>query len=94
MNKPQPNYLDVVKKEDLSIAYLWTHFAGLVLPNAPEAQRQEMRKAFYAGFIECFKIVNDVATLPEPESYQMLEKLNAEGREFFEKLMTEHGLKR
>jgi hypothetical protein len=91
----QPNYVDVIEPKELNIAYLWTLFAGAVLPaDAPAIQREEMRKAFYAGFVECFKIINDVAVkLPEPQSYQLLEKISDEANEFFEKMMKEHGLR-
>ncbi len=88
----QKNYLDVIKPEDLSIAHLWTHFAGLVLPGAPAIQRAEMRKAFYAGFIECFKITDDVAVrLTEEQACVVLARINAEGTEFFEGFMKELG---
>jgi hypothetical protein len=93
---PQPNYFDVIKPEDLSIAHLWTHFAGVVLPlGASDGQRQDMRKAFYAGFIECFKIVNDASTkFEELHAAQILEKLSDEGHEFFNQIMKEHGPRR
>ncbi len=79
-------YTDVMKPKDLSIAHLWTHFAFMVLPiNAPKSQREEMRKAFYAGFVECFKIVVDMSTeLPEAEAAKVLDRLRKESHEFFE----------
>ena len=80
-----------VKPADMSIAFLWTNFAGLVLPaETPDLQREEMRKAFFAGFLECFHVVNDYATtLPEKDAVAVLSRLNDEGRAFFEKLIAE-----
>lgn len=91
----QPAYTDVIEPSELSVAYLWTLFAGMVLPvNASALQREEMRKAFYAGFVECFKLINDVAVkLPEPQSYRLLGRISGEANEFFEKMMKEHGPK-
>lgn len=81
------NYLDVVKKQDLTIAHLWTHFAGMTLPpGCTEHQRKEMRHAFYAGFIECFKVINDVSIrLSEKEASQLLSRINAEGNDYYRK---------
>jgi len=82
-------YTDVMKPEDISIAYLWILFAGQVLdPGAPEMQRQEMRKAFYAGFVECFKVVTDLADeLTEEQTVATLDRLQRESQEFFEEMM-------
>jgi hypothetical protein len=95
MSKPRPAdiaWTDIVEPKELTIAYLWTLFAGHVIPvTAPRFQREEMRKAFYAGFVECFKVINDVSVkLPEPQSYQLLERISNEANEFFEQMMKEH----
>lgn len=86
-------YTDVMKPEDINIAHLWTQFAGAVLPaGAPAIQREEMRKAFYAGFFEYFKISNDMSTeLTEEQAVKVLERLGKEASDFFEKMMKEHG---
>lgn len=82
-------YTDVMKPEDISIAKLWLVFAGAVLPaNASELQRVEMRKAFYAGFVECFKIVTDLSdVLPEDQAVQVLDRLHKESAAFFEEMV-------
>lgn len=83
-----PNYFDVVAPDELSIAHLWTHYAAMVLPvGVSAAQREDMRRSFYAGFIECFRIVSDAsAKLPEAQAAQVLSRLNDEGHAFFEQL--------
>ncbi len=90
-----PKYTDVMRPEDISIAYLWTMFAGAVLDaNAPEIQRTEMRRAFYAGFVECFKITTDIATgLPEAQSYAVLSRISGEAVDFFNTMMSENGIR-
>jgi hypothetical protein len=89
-----PVWPDIVKPEDMSIAYLWTNFAGYVLPpEAPPVQREEMRKAFFAGFTECFKVMNDYATgLPEAQAVGLLDRLNAEALAFYKRMKQEHPL--
>lgn len=88
------SWVDVVKPEDMSIAYLWTNFAGFVLPpEAPPLQREEIRKAFFAGFTEAFKVLNDYATaLSEPQAIALMDRLAAESHEFYERMKREHPL--
>jgi len=85
-------YTDVMKPEDISIANLWTVFAGAVMDaGAPQIQRDEMRKSFYAGFTECFKIMVDLSDgLTEAEAAQTLERLSGESRAFFETMLKAH----
>ena len=82
-------YTDIMKPEDISIAYLWTIFAGAVLsPSASQVQRDEMRKSFYAGFVECFKIMDDLSNaLPEEESLRAMDRLNNEARDFYKEIV-------
>lgn len=86
-------YTDVMKAEDINIAHLWTQFAGIVIPaDAPAVQREEMRRAFYAGFVECFKITIDISTtLPEADAARVLDGLNKESRAFFEEMKERYG---
>jgi len=89
---PRPlNYPDLVQSKDMSINLLWALFAQAVLPlNASPLQQDEMRKAFFAGFIECFKVVTDYATaLPEDDAAELLSRLNTEATEFVEKVLAE-----
>ena len=85
-------YTDVMKPEDINVAHLWMTFAGAVLPvDASALQREEMRKAFYAGFFESFKIFVDISTtLSEKDAVKVLDRLNKESTDFFEKMMKEH----
>lgn len=90
---PRPlKYTDVMKPEDINIAHLWTVFAGAVLDaGAPQIQRDEMRKSFYAGFVECFKIMTDLSdVLSEDEACKVLDGLNKEARAFYETMVKAH----
>ena len=91
MDLSRLNYAHVMKPEDINIAHLWTVFAGLVLsPGAPTLQRQEMRRAFYAGFVECFKITVDLSTaLPEADACRVLDGLSKEANAFVEEYLRE-----
>lgn len=83
-------YTDIMKPEDISIAHCWTTFAGLVLSGVSDIQRSEMRKAFYAGFTECFKIHIDISTtLSETEAVATLSRLNDEANEFVDAFLKE-----
>lgn len=85
-------YPEIIKPADMSIALLWTAFAGYVLPaDASPVQREEMKKAFFAGFTECFKVMNDYATeLDEQAAVQLFTRLNNECIEFYERMKKEH----
>lgn len=85
-------YTDVMKPEDINIAHLWVLFAGAVLPaDASPGQREDMRRAFYAGFVECFKIFTDLATtLGEEHAATVLGGLQKEARAFFEEMQTRY----
>jgi len=87
-------YTDVMKPEDISVAHCWNTFAGFVLePQHSAIQRSEMRKAFYAGFSECFKITVDMATeLTVEQSVAVLDRLSKECDEYVEKMLKEAGL--
>lgn len=78
-----------LKPKDITIALLWTNFAGFVLPaNASDVQREEMRKAFYAGFFECFSVHHDLVANIESdeEGAQVLERLTNEAHAFYKSL--------
>lgn len=77
-----------LKPEEITIALLWTNFAGFVLPaDAPALQREEMQKAFYAGFFECFSVHHDLAAnLPDERTFAVLARLHKEASDFYEKL--------
>lgn len=77
-----------VLKDNLSVANAWNAFAAAVLPvNASQLQREEMRKAFFGGFSECFAIVQHVSEkLPEEEAAALLGRLNDELADFVKRL--------
>lgn len=91
---PRPlSYTDVMKPDDISIAHLWLLFAGAVLPaDATAGQREDMRRAFFAGFVECFKIFTDVSSaLPEADACRVLDGINKEAHAFFDEMKLRHG---
>ncbi len=91
MPKTDLKYTDVMRPEDISIAHCWTMFAGAVMePGAPAIQRIEMRRAFYAGFSEAFKIMVDLSgELTEKQATAILDGLHKETLTFFEQQMAE-----
>lgn len=84
-------WTDVVKPADMSVGFLWTIFAAAVIPDVSEIQRSEMRKAFYAGFSECLRVMHDYAgaELPEEQAAQLLERMAREANEFVLKLVAD-----
>lgn len=78
--KFDPKSIDTV-----SIADLWTNFAGAVLPpEASEVQRSEMRMAFYAGFNEMMSLVRDVVPrLSDEHGVATLSRFNEELFDFY-----------
>jgi hypothetical protein len=64
----------------------WEGFEKNVVPrNAPSVQRQEMRRAFYAGASAMFGLITnlDVENLGEKESAKVLDNLQSELQRFF-----------
>ena len=81
-------YTDLMKPEDISIAHCWNTFAGVVLSGVPDIQRSEMRKAFYAGFSEGFKIMVDLSSeLTEEQAVAALDRLSKESNEFVQGML-------
>lgn len=89
-----PKYTDVIKPVDFSVALLWTNIAPFLLPaDASDRQREDVKRAFYAGFTEGFKVLNDYATeLDERSAVAFLTKIDAECKEFYELMKKRHGL--
>jgi hypothetical protein len=85
-------YTDFFKPNEISIDKCWqvvssNFFKG---KDISEVQKIEMKKAFYAGFTECFKIMNDISeVLSEDEACVVLDRINTEGHEFHDQLMKE-----
>jgi len=84
-------YTDVMKPEEISIEKCWKVFASLIFEGEiSRLQYDEMRKSFYAGFTECFKIMNDLSTeLTEDQAVQNLDRIRDEAREFYEQMKQE-----
>ncbi len=78
------NWTDLVSSDKLTIETMWNLFVKLIMPkDAPDIQIREMKKAFYAGFIECFKIMSDVSTdLSESDAVLLFEKINKEAQTY------------
>lgn len=82
-------YTQLMRAEDISVANLWTTFAMFVCtPEMSAAQREEMRLCFYAGFLEAFKVINDVShDLPEERAAIVLANIDKENHEFLHQMV-------
>lgn len=66
------------------LAEQWAEFSGRCLPlNASAVQRQEMRRAFYAGCQSMFSTVVSASDLPEETAIAVMTKLQRELDQFF-----------
>jgi hypothetical protein len=84
-------YTDFLKPEKITLALIWEAYSKAVIPDVSQLQHDEMKKAFFSGFLECLKVMADVATsLPEEKSTGILTRLNSEGHAFFDRLMDEY----
>jgi hypothetical protein len=85
-------YTDVMKPEQISVAFCWEVYRAYVVPaNASAEQVQDTRMAFYAGFSECFKIMVDLTdSLTEDHAADTLSRINTETRAFYEDFMAKH----
>jgi hypothetical protein len=87
-------YTDLMKPEQITIETCWKVFAHAIFKGQATVGRiqfEEMKKAFYGGFSECFKIINDVSeALPEEQAYQVLDRLTREGNAFVEAFLAEY----
>ena len=80
------SYLDFFKPEDIQLKKMWEVISRMLFPKgASEIQYLEMRRAFYIGFTECFKIMSDVSDrMSEEEASKVLSRLHDEAKMFFE----------
>jgi hypothetical protein len=63
----------------------WQEFEKKIMPkNAPEIQRKEMRRAFYAGAWTMLKLVQSLGAdgIPEEDAIGVLEEVDKECIEF------------
>lgn len=83
-------YTNVMKPEEISIEGCWKLFAEFIFQyrTISKVQYDESRKCFYAGFTECFKIMNDLsAELTEDQACKNLDRISAEAKEFYEQIL-------
>lgn len=79
------NYTDFFDPKDLTIQLLWRIVSGQIFKGKEisQVQHDEMRRTFYIGFTECFKIMTDLAAaLPEDVACQVFTRLSAEANSF------------
>lgn len=61
----------------------WKNFDGKVLSkDAPAIQRQEMRRAFFAGFQLSLVVLSDLSAQDEDRAVESLEDIHRQFREF------------
>lgn len=64
---------------------------GLTEEMMKPIQKQETRRAFFAGFVQALVLMrDDIGALPEMVAVSLLEKLLNEGLQFWEKEAREH----
>lgn len=72
--------------EKPTMAASWGNFAELVMPpNAPDSQRREMRRAFYAGFHQALVTLEHAVgpdEVDEDAGVKVLEALHEEAERF------------
>jgi hypothetical protein len=86
-------YSDIFDSKTFKVHQVWDMYAVLVLPkDVSRVQYDETKKAFYAGFLECFKIMTDYASnLEEDDACQLFTRLNDEGMDFMKLMIEQHG---
>lgn len=86
------DYSKLLDPEKFSIDLVWQVFAKAILPpDASRIQYVETKKAFYAGFLECFKVMTDYAGgLTESDACKLFNRLSAESHDFFEIMKRDH----
>lgn len=89
------SYSDVFNPKTFKVEDIWKMYAMAVMPNgASQVQHDETKNAFYAGFLECFKMFNDFASeLEEAEAFELFNRLQIEANDFFETLFKRHAAK-
>ncbi len=94
MNK-DANYLDIFRPEEISVDKIWDVVATMLFKNMQPSkiQHDEMKRAFFIGFTENFKLMTDVSDrLSEVQACNVLSRINNELNKFHEEqvaMMTE-----
>lgn len=83
------SYADIFKPGEFKIEALWRTIVKKVLPEQiSQIQHDEMRKAFYMGFTEAFRVLTDYAgDLPEEKACQMFGDIAQQLNDFADKVM-------
>lgn len=85
MSAPKMAAGSIPLRERRSLAEEWDNFSKALLANAPEVQRTEMRRAFYAGAQSFFGLISgglDPDHEPTELDVEYVEGLNQELRAF------------
>ena len=62
-----------------TIAEAWVYFQNRVIhTDAPQIQKDEMRKAFFAGASSCFDLMMDISDLPQSDVELKMSELHEE----------------
>lgn len=83
----QTTWDKVVPPKEFTLKKVWNLFFNQVLvPGGVKPgsiQAEEMEKAYYAGFLECFSVMSDYsATLSEDDACELFEKIREEGMKY------------
>lgn len=92
MSKPI-SYADVFDHKAFKVAHVWALYSTSIHNEATSrVQYEETKKAFYAGFLDCFKVMSDYGErLSEDDACQLFTRLQIENEEFFEAMVKAHG---
>lgn len=75
--------IQILLPQAMNIETEWKDFAAKVLPkDAPAIQRQEMRRAFFAGFQLSLAGLSDLSERDEDRAVEALEDMHRQCREF------------
>ncbi len=86
------DYSKLIDADQFSIRATWAVFRHTVIPkDAPRIQVEEMEKAYYGGFTECFKVMTDYAAgLPERKAARLFDAIMKEGNAWVDKMLKAH----
>lgn len=83
----QMNITGMIPPDQISIEAMWRIYAGVTFGQKEigATQYQETKKAFVIGFMECFKIMSDVASgMSEEKACAFFSRLAKEGNDMIE----------
>lgn len=75
----------------MTVAEIWASFERGIMPsNAPDVQRIETKRAFYAGFLKSFALVKEIGqALEEDAAVAELERIERELMQFYGQMIQE-----